>query len=59
MSGFARKVKRNQIKEALKKQGDKREFTLSKYRYKTQDEILKEQTDKIVESMAKSMARHS
>lgn len=59
MSGFARKVKRNQIKEALKKQGDKRELPLSKYRFKTQDEILKEQTDKIVESMTKSMARHS
>lgn len=59
MSGFARKVKRNQMKAALKKQGEKRVLPLSKYRFKTKEEMLKEQTDKMVESMAKSMTKRS
>ena len=51
MSGFARKIQRNKIKQAIKKQGEKRKTPLSKYRFKTKDEILKEQSDKIVEQM--------
>lgn len=58
MSGLARKVKRNQIKEALKKQGDKRALPLSKYRFKTKEEMLKEQSNRLVEEMAKSMTKH-
>lgn len=51
MGGFARKIQRNKIKQAIKKQGEKRKAPLSKYRFKTKDEILKEQSDKIVEQM--------
>lgn len=51
MSGFARKIQRNKIKQAIKKQREKRKAPLSKYRFKTKDEILKEQSDKIVEQM--------
>lgn len=58
MSGLARKVKRNQLKAALKKQGEKRKLPLSQYRFKTEEEKLKEQTDRIVESMAQSMMKH-
>lgn len=57
MSGFERKLKRNQIKNALKKQKEKRVLPLSKYRIKTQEEMLKEQSDRLVESMAKSMTK--
>lgn len=53
MSGIARKIQRNRMKQALKKQGEKRTAPLSKYRFKTKDEMLKEQSDKIVEEMAK------
>ena len=53
MSGIARKIQRNKMKQTLKKQGEKRTAPLSKYRFKTKDEMLKEQSDKIVEEMAK------
>lgn len=55
MSGIARKIQRNRIKQALKKQGEKRTTPLSKYRFKTKDEMLKEQSDKIVEQMIKDV----
>lgn len=55
MSGIARKIQRNRIKQALKKQGEKRTTPLSKYRLKTKDEMLKEQSDKIVEQMIKDV----
>ena len=55
MSGIARKIQRNRIKQALKKQGEKRTDPLSKYRFKTKDEMLKEQSDKIVEQMIKDV----
>lgn len=55
MSGIARKIQRNRIKQTLKKQGEKRTTPLSKYRLKTKDEMLKEQSDKIVEQMIKDV----
>lgn len=55
MSGFARKLKRNQIKQAIKKQGNKKIAPLSKYRFKTKEELLKEQSDKIVEQMIENV----
>ena len=55
MRGFARKIQRNRTKQALKKQGEKRTAPLSKYRFKTKDEMLKEQSDKIVEQMIKDV----
>lgn len=55
MSGIARKIQRNKMKQTLKKQGEKRTAPLSKYRFKTKDEMLKEQSDKIVEEMAKNI----
>lgn len=58
MSGFARKVKRNKIKSAIKKQGEKRTLPLSKYRFKTKEEMLEEQSNRLVEEMAKSMTKH-
>ena len=57
MSGIERKVKRNQLKKAFEKQGMKRIQHLSKYRFKTQDEMLEEQSNRIVEEMAKSVMR--
>ena len=58
MSGFERKVRRNQIKAALKKQGQKRTLPLSQYRFKTKEEMLEEQSNRLVEEMAKSMTKH-
>lgn len=58
MGNFARKIKRNQLKMALKKQGEKRKAPLSQYRFKTEEERLKEQTDKIVEQMARTAKKH-
>lgn len=58
MSGFARKVGRNKIKSAIKKQGEKRTLPLSKYRFKTKEEMLEEQSNRLVEEMAKSMTKH-
>ena len=58
MSGFARKVERNKIKSAIKKQGEKRTLPLSKYRFKTKEEMLEEQSNRLVEEMAKSMTKH-
>ena len=55
MSGIARKIQRNKMKQTLKKQGEKRTAPLSKYRFKTKDEMLKEQSDKIVEQMIKDV----
>lgn len=55
MSGFARKIQRNKIKQAIKKQGGKRTAPLSKYRFKTKEELLKEQSDKIVEQMIENV----
>ena len=46
MSGFARKVERNKIKNAIKKQGEKRTLPLSKYRSKTKEEMLEEQSNR-------------
>jgi len=57
VSGIERKVKRNQLKKAFEKQGMKRIQPLSKYRFKTQDEMLEEQSNRIVEEMAKSVMR--
>ena len=59
MSGFARKVERNKIQNAIKKQGEKRTLPLSKYRFKTKEEMLEEQSNRLVEEMAKSMTKHS
>ena len=58
MSGFARKVERNKIKSAIKKQGEKGTLPLSKYRFKTKEEMLEEQSNRLVEEMAKSMTKH-
>lgn len=58
MSNFERKVKRNQIKAALKRQGEKRRLPLSQYRFKTKEEMLEEQSNRLVEEMAKSMTKH-
>ena len=58
MSGLARKVTGNQIKEALKTQGDEGALRLSKYRFKTKEEMLEEQSNRLVEEMAKSMTKH-
>ena len=58
MSGFARKVERNKIKSAIKKQGEKRTLPLNKYRFKTKEEMLEEQSNRLVEEMAKSMTKH-
>ena len=55
MSEIARKIQRNKMKQTLKKQGEKRTAPLSKYRFKTKDEMLKEQSDKIVEQMIKDV----
>lgn len=49
MSGFARKVLRNQIKEEIKKSGVKRTMPLSKYRFKTAEEIQKEYAERLTE----------
>lgn len=57
MSGFARKIQRNKMKNAIKAQGVKRTAPLSQYRFKTQEEMLKEQSNMIVEQMARSMQR--
>lgn len=55
MSGFTRKIQRNRIKQAIQRQGGKRTSPLSKYRFKTREEMLKEQSDKIVEQMAENI----
>ena len=51
MSGFARKVERKKIKNAIKKQGEKRTLPLSKYRFKTQKEIQEEYAARLTEQM--------
>lgn len=51
MSGFARKVQRNKIKNELKKMGMKRTQPLSKYRFKTQEELNEERAAKLTEQM--------
>lgn len=55
MSGFTRKIQRNRIKQAIQRQGGKRTSPLSKYRFKTREEMLKEQSDKIVEQMTENI----
>lgn len=57
MSGIERKIQRNKMKNAIKSQGMKRKMPLSKYRFKTKEEMLKEQSNAIVEQMAKSMKK--
>ena len=57
MSGIARKIQRNKMKQAIKAQGVKRKAPLSQYRFKTTEEMLKEQSNAIVEQMAKSMKK--
>ena len=59
MSGFARKVERKKIKNDIKKQGEKRTLAFSTYRFKTKEEMLEEQSNRLVEEMAKSMTKHS
>lgn len=51
MSGFERKVLRNKIKAELKKNGMKRTMPLSKYRFKTPEEIKAEYAEKLTEHM--------
>lgn len=57
MSGIARKIQRNKMKQAIKAQGVKRKAPLSQYRFKTKEEMLKEQSNAIVEQMAKSIKK--
>lgn len=57
MSGIARKIQRNKMKQAIKAQGVKRKAPLSQYRFKTKEEMLKEQSNAIVEQIAKSMKK--
>lgn len=57
MSGIARKIQRNKMKKAIKAQGVKRTAPLSQYRFKTKEEMLEEQSNAIVEQMAKSMKK--
>ena len=58
MSGIARKIERNKLKAQIKKDGMKRNQPLSKYRFKTKEEMLEEQSNRLVEEMAKSMTKH-
>lgn len=57
MGNLSRKINRNRIKKALKTQGVNKEFPLSKYRFKTRDEILKEQANKIVDNMIRQESK--
>jgi hypothetical protein len=54
MSGFVRKVQRNKLKSEMKKNGMKRTMPLSKYRFKTEEEIREEQAARITEQMIKT-----
>ena len=51
MGSLARKVQRNQLKQALEKEGIKRTMPLSKYRFKTKEEKTKERAEKLTEQM--------
>lgn len=57
MSGIARKIQRNKMKKAIKARGTKRTAPLSQYRFKTKEEMLEEQSNAIVEDMARRMKR--
>ena len=53
MSGFARKLERNKLKAEIKRSGQKRQFPLSKYRFKTQEELQQEYATRLTEQMIK------
>lgn len=55
MSNFARKIQRNKIKNALKNSKQKRTMPLSKYRFKTDEEMQKEAAEMMTEQMLQNM----
>ncbi len=51
MSGIARKIERNKLKDALKKNKQKRTQPLSKYRFKTEEEKRAELAEQLTDHM--------
>lgn len=51
MGSFERKLLRNKMKQAIKAKGEKRVAPLSKYRFKTKEEMQKEYAEKLTEQM--------
>lgn len=59
MSGIERKILRNKLKAELKKNKQKRTMPLSKYRFKTQDELKAEYAEKLTEQMLETAKQSS